>query len=328
MQKNNYNILKTLFKPEYIMVWISLGIYLLFAVLLPGFGSYSNLFNILRQGSLNALMIVGVTCVITCGEFDVSFPDIAGLSGIVLAYLTVIRHTPILPAFVAAIAVGVLFGALNGFLVTRFKFSSIIATIAVAGIAKSIAFAISEVRNIPMPMSGHFVDFIAHGRIGPVPMLLIVTIIVYVVVAFVKERMVLGQHIYAVGDNRLMSFQVGLKIKTITFGLFIFSATMAAFTGTITTAFFRSGIPALPASFFLNGLGAIFLGAMMFRLGKPNVKGSFVGAMMLAVISNGLTFIGAPEHMNFIIKGIILVSSVVIITVSRGKKLSAVADRL
>lgn len=319
MQKQK---LKSLFKAQYSLFWIILVMGLFFSVTLGSyFYSINNIMNILEQASLMGILVLGVTWVIGADEMDASFPDVAACASMVFALL-VHRGYGVFMALGAGLIVGALFGCITSFFVIRFKFHSLITTIAVSTLARSVAAAINQGMPLPIPgiKSSGLYSFI-NGQIGPIPMVLIIAIVLYLILIFVQERTKYGQYIYALSENRQAIKETGIKEGRVLSTAFITSALFAGLGGIFMVfTVYGSGQPKMGSAFFLDGFTTVFLGAMIIKLGKPNVIGTFFGALLLAILINGLTMLGASFAISQGIKGLLLVGGVAVVAIAHKNK--------
>jgi ribose/xylose/arabinose/galactoside ABC-type transport system permease subunit len=303
-------------KPEFSLFGILIILLVVFAVSSPVFFTPGNILEVLRQSSIDAILILGVTWLISAGEIDAGFPDVAAFASMMTVVL-VNRGNSWGIAILATIACSILFGVLNGFLVTELKFPSLIATIGVSGLAKALASILGRGQVIPLGNNtGNFVYPIVWGRVGGIPFLLIVSICLYSLFAFVQNRIRFGQYIFALGENRIASQEAGINEKRILKILFILSSLFGAIGGILMATVLQSGQPKLGVSLFLDGFTAIFLGAMLIKLGKPNIIGTLFGAILLSLLSNGLTLLGAQFYVGMIIKGCLLIIGVSIVALT------------
>ena len=319
-------IFKKIFKAEFSLMWIIILVLIYFSSRIGSyFFSISNLMNILEQASIIAIMVLGVTWVIGADEMDASFPDIAACSSMIFA-LFIHKGSSVYLAIGIALLVGTFLGCITSFFVVKFKFHSLITTIAVATIAKSIASIVNQGMPMPLPsLNSMPITKLINMNIGKVPLILIVTLVLYAVMLYLQEGTKFGQYIYALGENRTAVKESGIKDKKVLSSIFIISAFFAALAGIIMVFMvYGSGQPKMGSAFFLDGFTTVFLGAMIMKLGKTNVVGTFAGAILLAVLVNGLTMLGASFAVSQIIKGALLVIGVVIVSIAQKKKIGKV----
>lgn len=283
--------------------------------------------NILEQASIMAIMVLGVTWVIGADEMDASFPEIAACASMVFAII-VHKGGGVLLGLLLAVVIGALLGTITSVAVVKYKYHSLITTIAVATIAKSIAAALNAGMPIPLPgIKSTMLYKVVNSSIGVIPTILILAFVLYATMLYIQERTKFGQYIYAMGENRQAVRETGIKSKKVLVIIFITSAIFAALAGVIMVMMvYGSGQPKMGSAFFLDGFTVVFLGAMIMKLGKTNVLGTFAGACLLAILVNGLTMVGASFATSQIIKGVLLVLGVVIVSVSKERKIGKVGQ--
>lgn len=316
------NSIKKILKAELSLIWLLVLTFLFFTIRIGGyFASVSNIMNILAQASVMAIMVLGVTWVIGANEMDCSFPEIAACASMLFA---IVFHTTgsVGLGIGCALIGGIVLGTITSILVVKFNFHSLITTIAVSAIAKSIAAIIYQGMPLPVPAikSTGFNSFINSNIVG-IPVVFIIAIVLYIGLWFLQEKTTYGQYIYAMGENRQAVKETGIKDKKILTTIFVTSALFAALGGVLMVfTVYGSGQPKMGASFFLDGFTVVFLGAMVLKLGKTNVIGTFLGALMLAVLVNGMTMLGSTFAVGQMIKGILLVVGVVVVSASQKRK--------
>lgn len=276
----------------------------------PAFATFENAISIWRTASISAIMYIGLTWIIASGEIDISFGSIAALAGMVFANLVNAQVDPLLVTLIAMV-VGLGFGILNGAMVGWLGFPSLIVTIASGSLAASLAAIIGGGQPIYLNGSGIISTFVEATVIG-LPVIGIVALLLYVVSWHLQEKLVIGHHVYVLAQNILALRQVGVRTGQISFGLFAVSGVMSAMAGVLLAATLNSGGPMIGSSFFLDGLTAVFLGATAIRLGQPNIIGTGLGVIILAVLVNGLALIGAPNFAREILKGTLLLIGVIV----------------
>jgi len=315
MKKVLTGILK-IFQPQYLLIWVLLLMVLVFSFLSPAFHTSDNLFEIVRSACTNAVMVLGLTWIIAMGEMDVTFPDIAAFGSMVTAFC-VMRGMNWGPAILIAAAASCVFGLINGVLINVFKVRSLIVTIGITTIAKAMANILGKGSAIYLARIDPAINFLVYGKIAGVPLLFIVVLILYIIAAVLQNQTKLGQYLYALGENRQAAMEAGIPEKKIIYAFFILSVLLASLGGVLLSASFSSGQPNFQGSYFVDGLTAVFLGALVIKIGKPNVIGTFIGAIIIMVLTNGMTLLGVPFFVGIIIKGILMLLGVVMIAITR-----------
>ncbi len=175
---------------------------------------------------------------------------------------------------------------------------------------------------IHITKTGGVIFRLVYGSIFGIPLLFIVTLSIYLICRYLQDRTTTGQHLYALGENRQATQEAGIKEGKILMSLFILSALLASIGGILLTATVSSGNPKIGASYFLDGLTVVYLGAMIIKAGQPNVIGTLIGVIILSILGNGLTLLGEYFFVGNIVKGFLLVFGVVVVTFNRQKKLT------
>ncbi|HEY60774.1 MAG TPA: ABC transporter permease [Anaerolineae bacterium] len=313
------NLIEKLFAPQFIFLWILLLLVIFFAVKSPTFRKAENLLEIIRASVINAILVMGLTWIVASGEIDVTFPDIAALSSMITA-LCITNGLPWWLSIVIAMGICSLYGLTSSFLINVFKFQSLIATIGIAVLAKSTAYIIGKGGPIYLTRIDKTVQFIVFGKFaGFIPVLMVIVLLIYLAASFLQNQTKLGQYLYALGENRVVVREAGIPEKKIIYSFFLLSAVFASLGGIVLLASFTSGQPNLAGSYFVDGLTAVFLGALVIKSGKPNVIGTLIGAIFIMVLGNGSTLLNIPFYYGVIIKGVLMVISVYVIAITKRK---------
>ncbi|NQT85728.1 ABC transporter permease [bacterium] len=311
------NRLKPLFRAQYLLIWVLLAMAVVFAVSAPAFCQTSNLIKILRSSGPLAVLVLGVTWIVASGEIDVSFPSVAGFTAVTLVVL-VNRQMSWALAIPIAVSGGMLFGLLSGLLIVTFRCPSLIATIAVGSLARTVGCMIlGSDKTIHLTTKPKLVRFLGSGELGAEALFIGIVVGIYIVFWYIQDKTTTGQHLYALGENRQAALEAGIRERRIVLSFFALSALLAAGGGVMWVTQFHRAKPLLGGGLFIDGLTAVFLGALIVKAGKPNVIGTLIGAVFLAVLLNGLTLVGIKGYVGAIIKGALMIFGVVIIAVSR-----------
>ncbi len=312
---------KRILRPELTLLWLIILAMIFFGIMRPYFLSYGNLMNIIKSASYMALMVLGLTWVIATDEMDCGFPDVAACASMVFAFLAYNGFNLMLSIIVATLS-GAVFGFITSFFVVKLKFHSLITTIAVSVIAKSIAAMINGGMplNVPVIKSSGIYRVLNSEIIG-IPIVFLVVLIIYVIMYMIQEKTKYGQYVYAMGENRQAIKEAGIKEGSILTSVFVTSSIFAALAGVVMVfVVYGGGQPKMGSSFFLDGFTVVFLGATILKLGKTNVVGTFLGGILLAMIVNGLTMLGGSFATSEIVKGILLVIGIIMVAYSQKKK--------
>lgn len=281
----------------------------IFGALRPQMLETSNITTILRSASLMAIMVLGLTWVVAAGKIDVSFMQIAALANMITAGLLAARFSwPV--AAPCGIAAGALVGLVNGTLVGILRLSPLITTIATGGICGSAAAAIGRGTSVRIDNAGPLGHLLA-ATLGPIPVIAVITGLLYVAAWYAQERLTFGHYIYAAEQNEEALVDAGISAGRLVVVLYVIAGLLAAIAGVLLVAFLSSGQPMIGASYFIDGLTAVLLGGMMIRIGRPNVAGTLTAVLLLAVLVSGGAMLGWPDYQREMIKGALLFAGVV-----------------
>ncbi|CCV08295.1 Monosaccharide-transporting ATPase [Mesorhizobium metallidurans STM 2683] len=282
-----------------------------FSILSPhAFPTVNNFTNVLNQASLAMIIAGGLTLAVVVGELDLSIGFAASLHGILITGLVVHDKLPIPLAVVIVIALGAVIGLVNGFIVTKVKVNSVIATLGVGTILTGLAFAYSAGVPIVAGVPEAFLQLSLGRWLFGIPNNIIVMILVLGGLWLLVERTPLGQEIQAVGGNAVAARLAGVNVDRIKILGFVISGMCAALTGILLASRLGSGTASAADSYLLTAFAAVFLGSATLRDGEFHVLGTLVGALIIAFGFNGLNIFGAPTFSQYVLQGAILIIAV------------------
>lgn len=285
-----------------------LALILFFLIFAPNFASTMNIINVLKDTSFLAILALGFALAFTVAELDLSVAEMASLAAVVCGWLVHAQYPPAV-AVSAAIGVGIVLGALNGYGVTVLRIPSLIMTLGTAAIAKGFAFMITQgvafVGRWPVGFTG-----LARGYSFGIPNLVLwmtgATLFAYGLVKWTRT----GAHMVATGEADEAARLAGIataRMKRI--GLLL-SGVFAGLMAMLLAANLSSAAPNMAGDYLLYAIAAVLLGMTMFEPGKPNIPGTVFAALVLKVLGNGLVLMGAPYYIQDIVLGAIIIGSV------------------
>jgi ribose transport system permease protein len=295
-----------------------LGLIVLFSVLKPAvFLTPLNFTNVLEQIAILAMVSAVQTVVMVVGDFDLSVGALASLVGVIVAQLLVQGMSPV-PAVLLALLVGLLAGAVNGFLVAYLGLSAFIATLATMTSFTGLALLLSNGATV-FGLPDGFV-WLGQGRLGPLPMPVVVAALVVAAVWFLLSATVLGRSWYAVGGNAEAARLSGVNTRLVRFSAFLVSGLGSGLAGVVLTARLASGHPTAGDPLMLSSTAAVFLGITLSRAGQPLVAGTLVGLGIVGVLNNGLNIMQVNSYVQQILTGVIIVLAVSLSRLSRRRR--------
>ena len=289
-----------------------------FSFLSPrAFPTVSNFTNVLNQASLAMIIAGGLTLAVIVGELDLSIGMAASLHGILVTGLIVHDKLPIPLAILIVLAFGGLIGFVNGFIVTKMRVNSVIATLGVGTILTGLAFAYSSGVPIVAGVPEAFLQLSLGRWLFGIPNNIVVMALVLGGLWVLVERTAVGQEIQAVGGNAAAARLAGINVDRIKTLGFVISGMCAALTGILLASRLGSGTTSAADSYLLTAFAAVFLGSATLRDGEFHVLGTLVGALIIAIGFNGLNIFGAPTFSQYVFQGSILIVAVALSSLGR-----------
>lgn len=272
------------------------------------FMSWQNLSIVAQQASINTVLAAGMTFVILTGGIDLSVGSILAAAAMVAVIASKIPDWGLI-GIPAALAMGLALGLVNGALIAFLRLPPFIVTLgsltAVRGLARLLGDD-KTVFNPQLPFA-----FIGNGSLFGIPWLVIIAFAVVLVSWIVLRRTVLGVHIYAVGGNPDAARLSGIKVWSVLLFVYGVSGLLAGLGGAMSAArlYAANGLQ-LGQSYELDAIAAVILGGTSFVGGIGSIWGTLIGALMIAVLSNGLILVGVSDIWQFIIKGFVIIGAV------------------
>ena len=278
----------------------------------PVFLTPSNLTNLLRQVSVNALIAFGMTFVILLGAIDLSVGSVLAFSSAVMASL-VINDVSYFFAFVFAILVGAGLGMMNGMIITYGKVAPFIVTLATMTVFRGATFIFTN----GIPISGisrndNLFQFIGRESILGIPFPVIIMLIIFLMLFVLLHKTPFGRKVYAVGGNEKAANVVGVKIYRIKILVFTLSGALAALAGIIITSRLGSAQPNAGLSYELDAIAAVVLGGTSLSGGKGRMFGTLIGILIIGVLNNGLNILGVSSFYQEVAKGAVILVAVLL----------------
>ncbi|MHC5904548.1 ABC transporter permease/substrate-binding protein [Streptomyces sp. S6] len=273
-----------------------------------------NLLNIGVQAAVTAILAFGVTFVIVSAGIDLSVGSVAALSATVLAWSATSHGVPVFLAVLLALATGIAAGLINGFLISYGKLPPFIATLAMLSVGRGLALVISDGSPIAFPDSiSHLGDTL--GGWLPVPVLVMVAM--GLITAFVLGRTYIGRSMYAIGGNEEAARLSGLRVPRQKLAIYAMSGVFAAVAGVVLASRLSSAQPQAASGYELDAIAAVVIGGASLAGGTGKASGTLIGALILAVLRNGLNLLNVSAFWQQVVIGVVIALAVLLDTVRR-----------
>ena len=282
----------------------------------PAFMTLSNITNIFTQVSTNAIIAVGMTFVILTGGIDLSVGSTVAISGALAASIIKSTNNIFLAIIVASIT-GIVIGLINGVLISKGKLQAFIVTLATMTIFRGATLVFTNGTPISK-LSETFVK-IGNGKIGFIPIPVIITIVVLIISIYLLTQTRFGRYLYALGGNEESAKLSGINTNKIKTFVYVISGFASSIAGIIIASRIGSASPNAGTSFELDAIAAVVIGGTSLSGGEGRITGTIIGALIIGVLNNGLNLMNVSPFYQSIVKGLVILIAVLLDKKSRKK---------
>jgi inositol transport system permease protein len=310
-----------------------IALMIIFAVLEPRFMSSINLFNVMRQVSITGLLAIGMTFVILTAGIDLSIGSLLAFAGLVAAAVAkggmqdrftvgegVVGWGWELAAL-AAIAVGVCGGLLQGLAITRLKVPPFVVTLGGMSVFRGAALLFAA----GGPISGFQPDFTwwGQGKIGPVPVPVIIFLVAALLAHIALRYMRYGRQVYAVGGNPEAARLSGLNVNWVICSVYVIMGFFAGLGAFVLSARLNSAEAVAGTGYELTVIASVVIGGTSLFGGVGTIFGTVIGSILIGVLLNGLVLMNVSSYIQQIIIGVIIVLAVAFDTFAKSRRRKA-----
>ncbi|WP_003542263.1 ABC transporter permease [Desulfotomaculum nigrificans] len=278
-------------------------------ILTPHFLTVDNLMNIARQSTINSLIALGMLLALLTGGIDLSVGSVLALSIMTMGVVVVkLGMSPVL-GIAVCLGVGIALGFTNAVLLTKLHLPHpFISTMGTMNIARGLALTITAAT----PVSGfpNSIQFLGAAFVGPVPVSFILVIIVFTIFHLFLTRTTTGRYIYAVGGNQEAARLSGINVDRILTIVYTLSGFLTALAGLVLVGRVNSAYPLAGLSYETDAIAAAIIGGASFFGGVGTVWGTLIGALIMAVLRNGLNLLSVSAEMQTVAIGIVIIAAV------------------
>ncbi|GGG14142.1 ABC transporter permease [Paenibacillus abyssi] len=283
-----------------------------FGTITDSFLSTTNIINILRSISIVTIIAIGLTVSLTVGGFDLSVGSIASVANAVIISLFVWHGQSVGVGIAVTVLFCLIIGLINAFLVINFKIQDMLMTLATMFVFQGVALTYTRgatvSQNMIMP-DGSFATGqipVLFGKIGQVPWIILIMLFVVAAVHMFLTYTKHGRYMYMIGGNREAAELSGIAVSRYRLIAYLVSALFAAIGGIILGARVMSAEVNAGSPYLMDAVAAAFIGYSVLGAGKPNALGTFVGAVLIGILQNGLIMLSVPYYAMDIVKGSVL----------------------
>lgn len=272
-----------------------------FGILAPSrFLAASNVSTVVQQSVVLAIVAMGMSFVIVAGSIDLSVGSVLALSGMVAAYAS----TAGLPAIPAGILTGLLAGAVNGVVFTFGRIPSFIVTLGMLSAARGLTIMVSHGSPVQVPTSGLF------AVIGTPPWIFVTLVAVFLVCQVLYQFTVFGRRVRAIGGSERVALLNGIPVAQTKVLVFVLCGVLTGLAGSVLDSRIGAATPTAGTGFELDAISAVVIGGTPLTGGVGSVFTTIIGALIIAILANGLVIMGVPSEVQLVLKGIVLAVAV------------------
>jgi ABC-type sugar transport system ATPase subunit/ribose/xylose/arabinose/galactoside ABC-type transport system permease subunit len=280
----------------------------------PVFLGIGNLTDILRQVAEKGILSVAMTAVVVSGGIDLSVGSILALAATLTASFLMRNGFAFGAMVLAVLGVGILCGAVNGFVVARWRLQPFIATLAMMSAARGVARYVSGGTAIPLGFGAGGAPEAMRSIAGtllpyvPVPAVLFVASVLAMHVYLSRTRA--GRYLYAIGDNETAARLSGVRVAWHKASVYVIAGALAALAGIVHCAQLEQGNPNDGVAYELDAIAAVVIGGTSLSGGTGTVGGTLVGVLIIGVLNNIMGLNNVDANLQLILKGVIIVGAV------------------
>ncbi|MDO4175700.1 MAG: ABC transporter permease [Eubacteriales bacterium] len=309
------------FYSKYGIALILIVLVVVASLLSPAFLTAKNLINVIRQVVVTMLVACGAQYVLLAGHVDLSPGAVLAFCGCTCT-LVMIKTGSVALGIVVALAMGLLFGLLNGILTTVFNVPSFIITLATQQAARGFCLLLTGGTAISVAAISDQFSWIGQGYIGFVPTPVIIMLIIVIISWFILNKLPYGRYLYATGGNLSAARASGINTKSTIVKAFVFQGLLAALAGIVLMSRMNSGQPAAGDGMEFDAITAVIVGGTSMSGGVGNIYGTIIGAVFIGVLNNIMNLANVNAYWQQIVQGLVIAIAVIIDARVRSSKKS------
>lgn len=277
------------------------------------FLTVSNLTNVFRQSSINAVIAAGMTFVILTGGIDLAVGSVLAISSAICAYM-LIAGFGVVPSVLAALVVGAISGSISGVIITKGKVQPFIATLVIMTFLRgaTMVFTNGTPLTLGSAKSADAFYFLGNGNVLGLPVPILITVVVFGGAYYILTQTKMGRYVYAVGGNEEASRLSGLNTDRIKIFVYTISGLLAAVAGIIVTSRLSSAQPTAGTGYELDAIAAVVLGGTSLVGGKGKIMGTIIGVLIIGILNNSLNLMNISSYYQMIAKAAVILLAVLL----------------
>ena len=276
----------------------------------PKFLTVSNILNLLKSNAVNAIICCGMLMAILMGEIDISVGSTVGLTGIIGAYMLTNMGMPVWLTIICCLMVGAFIGCINGYAISYLKVPAFVATLATQSLGRGFTEIISN--GVTIRVRDQAYTSLGNTNIAGISVIVIYAAIVLIGTWILLNKTRFGYYIYALGGNKTAAQYSGVNVRKYNMLPYVIIGLLCGVCGIIWSARLGSAAATLGSGFEMDAIAAVVIGGTSMSGGVGTVGGTFIGILIIGVITNGLNLMGINSFWQNVLKGVIIMVAVVI----------------
>ncbi len=274
----------------------------------PYFLDIYNLQSLLRDLAFVGMIGIAQSLLLLVGELDLSVGKIASLCGILSGMMMVNYGLNPWLSLALAMFMGLVFGGINGLIITKLRLNSMVATIGMQGLYGGINLVLTKGKAITGVPENIYI--LGKGNVGPIPFPFIFCVIVLILVLFMVKKTKTGRYIYAIGNSREAAKILGIKVDKIRMMIYSIVGLISSLAGILYVARLGSAQSAIGENWPMNSIAASVIGGVSLTGGIGNPAGALIGAAIISIIQNMIVLFGVNVYWQSAVSGIVVVIAI------------------
>lgn len=288
---------------------------IMLSVISPYFLTKTNILNVLRQVSVIAIMAIGMTFVIISDGIDLSVGSVLALASTITALL-LLNGQSLAISILAGLAVGMACGFISGTLIaSRIKMPPFIATLAMMSVARGLTLVITG--GMPIYGMPSIFSYIGAGYLWGIPIPVVIMLVAYVIGTYFLNYTRTGLYIFAIGSNEQAAHLSGINVAKTRLTAYVISGVLSALGGIILSSRISSVEPVAGQGYELDCIAAAVIGGTSMSGGTGSLIGTFIGALVMGVLRNGLNLLDVSTYWQQVVIGVVIAVTVIIGTLRK-----------
>lgn len=321
----NIALVKKIGFNKLVLVFVLILMYFVFALFSPTFISYDRILSALSYSYFLGFLALGVTFVIATGGIDFSIGPVMFASALISGYLLTRSGWPLVLCLVISVLVGLIFGAINGYLVAYWDVAPFITSMGLMQIAKGAGSVFTHTQSVSWPQSseanGWYRNLVrySNGSIS-IPVGLITLLVVAFICAIILNKTKIGRYILCLGSNKEAVRLSGVNVRKWQMLAYVISGTLVGIAAIFFVGAYTTVQPGLGDQYNNEAIAAVVMGGTSMSGGVASIGGTIIGVMIISLLQEGILALGFTKDFQLIITGLIVLTAVYLDVFSNQKK--------